>query len=236
MSIKKVNICVPMIGTTKEEIIEHAKKVAKSHADIVEWRVDYFEDVKVLEKVIEVLKEIREILKDKEIIFTYRTSAEGGVGNINVPEYMILNKTAALSKLVDYVDIELLLGDTIVSNLIRHAKIQKVKTIMSNHDLDSTPRKELIKNRLQLMLDKGADYAKVACTPRSEEDVTILMEAGKEMNLDNTIVIAMGELGVYSRLHPQDSNSCMTFASLSGQASAPGQVDIEKVYEAIRKS
>ncbi len=234
MSIKKVKICVPMIGKTKNEIIEHAKKAAKSKADIVEWRVDYFEDVKTLEKVIEVLKEIREILKDKEIIFTYRTSSEGGVGNINVPEYMVLNKAATLSKLVDYVDVELLLGDTIVSNLVKHANVHNVKTIMSNHDLDSTPRKDLIKNRLQLMLDKGADYAKVACTPRSQEDVEMLMEAGKEMNLDNTIVIAMGELGVDSRLHPEKSNSCMTFASLDGKLSAPGQVDIEEVYKALQ--
>lgn len=222
-----------MTGKTKKEIVDHAKKIAKSHADVVEWRVDYFEDVKTLEKVIDVLKEIREILKAKEIIFTYRTSNEGGVGNISVPEYMVLNKAATLSKLVNYVDVEMLLGDTIVTNLVKHAHVHNVKTIMSNHDLDSTPRKELIQNRLQLMLDKGADIAKVVCTPRSEEDVEIVMEAGSEMHLDNIVLIAMGELGVETRLHPEKANSCMTFASLEGQQSAPGQVDIEAVYKAL---
>ena len=33
-------ICVPIVGVTKEEIIEAAEKIKTTAADVVEWRVD----------------------------------------------------------------------------------------------------------------------------------------------------------------------------------------------------
>ncbi len=55
-------ICVPIVGVTKEEIINEAKTFETIPVDVVEWRVDWFEHVFEFDKVEEVLKELREAL------------------------------------------------------------------------------------------------------------------------------------------------------------------------------
>ena len=71
-------IIVPIVGVTKEEIIEEAKTFDSIPVDVVEWRVDWFEHVFEFEKVKEVLKELREVLGNTPILVTFRTSKEGG--------------------------------------------------------------------------------------------------------------------------------------------------------------
>ena len=38
-------ICVPIVGVTKEDILKEAEAITKLPADIVEWRIDCFENV-----------------------------------------------------------------------------------------------------------------------------------------------------------------------------------------------
>ena len=38
-------ICVPIVGKTKTDILEEAKKITTLPVDVVEWRVDWFDDV-----------------------------------------------------------------------------------------------------------------------------------------------------------------------------------------------
>ena len=38
-------ICVPIVGRTKTDILEEAKKITTLPVDVVEWRVDWFDDV-----------------------------------------------------------------------------------------------------------------------------------------------------------------------------------------------
>ena len=44
-------ICVPIVGVTKEDIINEAKTFENIPVDVVEWRVDWFENVFDIEKV-----------------------------------------------------------------------------------------------------------------------------------------------------------------------------------------
>ena len=44
-------ICVPIVGKTREEILEAAKNILPIGADVVEWRVDWYEDIFDFEKV-----------------------------------------------------------------------------------------------------------------------------------------------------------------------------------------
>ena len=55
-------ICVPIVGITKEEIITEAKSFESIPVDVVEWRVDWFENVFEFDKVLDVLKELRKAL------------------------------------------------------------------------------------------------------------------------------------------------------------------------------
>ena len=61
-------ICVPIVGVTKEEIINEAKTFENIPVDVVEWRVDWFEHVFEFEKVEEVLKELRSFGRDTIVI------------------------------------------------------------------------------------------------------------------------------------------------------------------------
>lgn len=238
--IKKENvnikICVPVVAKSDEEVKELMRQAKESSADIVEWRVDFYENVNELDKVVALLKECRTILEDKELIFTYRNE-DNTEKSIEISEYLLLCKTAILTKLIDYIDVELLLGDTVVNSIVKHAKIGNTKVLMSNHDWDSTPRREIIENRLKVMFDKGADIAKIACTPRCEADVKELIKAGQEVSKEhaNIVLISMGEMGEITRTQPELSGSCMSFASLSNQGSAPGQIDVEALYNILNK-
>ena len=44
-------ICVPLVGKTNEEIIEEAKFLKNIKFDLIEWRVDYYENVEDIKKV-----------------------------------------------------------------------------------------------------------------------------------------------------------------------------------------
>lgn len=41
-------LCVPVMESNKEEIIDELRTLAKSEADVVEWRIDVFADYKII--------------------------------------------------------------------------------------------------------------------------------------------------------------------------------------------
>ena len=71
-------ICIPIAENNLENIIKAAEQILDSPADLVEWRADWFEYLLDFDKTKDVLKILREILKDIPIIFTIRSKNEGG--------------------------------------------------------------------------------------------------------------------------------------------------------------
>ena len=55
-------ICVPIVDTTRAEIVESGKRISAAGADIVEWRADWYEDVFEFGKAVETAKELRSVL------------------------------------------------------------------------------------------------------------------------------------------------------------------------------
>ncbi|MGL5703019.1 MAG: type I 3-dehydroquinate dehydratase, partial [Cetobacterium sp.] len=70
-------ICIPLVAKTKTEILEYAKNLEGVTLDVVELRIDHFEKVENIEAVIDLLKSLREILKETPILFTFRSLKEG---------------------------------------------------------------------------------------------------------------------------------------------------------------
>ncbi|NRU19983.1 3-dehydroquinate dehydratase type I [Clostridium beijerinckii] len=66
-------ICVPIVGRTKEELLEEVNSLKNISLDVVEWRVDFYENVEEIEKVKEVLVAIRKLLLNTPILFTFRS-------------------------------------------------------------------------------------------------------------------------------------------------------------------
>ncbi len=230
-------ICIPNVGKTKEEIISLTRQYKGMHMDLMEWRVDWFEEVEDIEKVKDVLTEVRRALGDTPLLFTFRTKKEGGVHEMSTDAYADLNKTVAATGMADLIDVEIFTGDEIVANLIASIHESHTKVVASNHDFDKTPAQSDIVYRLRKMQDMGADIPKIAVMPQSKKDVLTLLAATEEMASDYAdrpiITMSMSGMGSLSRISCEVFGSCLTFGSGS-MASAPGQIGAEELYDVLQ--
>lgn len=228
-------ICVPLVGKTENELLEEIKLL--KNLDLIEWRVDHFQDVEDIEKVKAALKTIRQAVGNLPILFTFRTHKEGGVKEISTEYYVQLNKQIAATRLIDLVDVELFTGDEIVKNIVECAHSNGVKVVMSNHDFFKTPEKQEIINRLCNMNKLNADLPKIAVMPQNARDVITLLDATEQATheIDTPIItMSMGSLGLISRLSGQTFGSALTFGAAK-TASAPGQIAVEDLYNILNK-
>lgn len=222
-------ICVPIIAKIEEEIIEQAKVIVKTPLDIVEWRMDWFEDVENIDAVIMITKRLRKIFEDIPILATFRSKKEGGNKEISMEKYVELTLAVVNSSYIDAIDVELFIGDETVKTIVKKAQEANVIVLMSNHDFIKTPPQEEIIKRLCKMQELGADILKIAVMPTCKGDVLTLLNATslmKEKYADRPIVtISMAKDGLISRLSGEVFGSCLTFGCLE-KASAPGQMDV----------
>lgn len=222
-------ICVPIVGVTKEDILAEAKSFDNIPVDVVEWRVDWFENVFDFSKVKDTLKDLRAVLGDTPLLMTFRTSKEGGEKSIEIDDYAMFNIKVAETGYVDLIDVEVFTGDDVVKKIIAGAHNAGVKLIASNHDFDKTPDKDDIISRLRKMQDLGADILKIAVMPTNKKDVLTLLAATEEMYSDYAerpiITMSMAGTGVISRLCGEVFGSSLTFGA-AGKASAPGQMGV----------
>ena len=155
-------ICVPIVGVTKEEILEAGKNICTIGADVIEWRVDWY------------AKELRNVIGETALLFTFRTAKEGGEKAIETDVYVALNERAAKSGQVDLVDVEAFTGETAVKQIIETAHATGVKVVASNHDFHKTPAQEEIVSRLCKMQELGADIPKIAVMPQNRCTDTVI--------------------------------------------------------------
>ena len=223
-------ICAPVVESTQEGITSMAEAVYKSEADIMEWRVDYYKDFHNTEAVNETLSGIRAVLKDKPLLFTFRTAHEGGAAGISYNGYAALLSTAGVK--ADLVDVEVYRqGDIkgLIGTLKKHAVV-----IGSYHDFNNTPSTEEITERLACMVKMGADIPKIAVMPKSKMDVIRLMEATllakEQLGGKPVITMSMSQMGLISRIAAEITGSVLAFGCI-GKPSAPGQIEVAKLKE-----
>ncbi len=221
-------ICIPLTGKTKEEILAAAEKLPAVGTDLVEWRTDWFEDISDFTKVEEVLRELRRILGNTPLLFTFRTKREGGEKDLGPAEYTALNQKAVSCGWIDLVDVELFSGEEAFGKIVAEAHAHGVKVIASNHDFEKTPEKDELVRRLRRMQELGADIPKIAVMPNGKKDVLTLLAATEEMASEYAdgpiITMSMAGEGLISRLCGEVFGSALTFGT-AGAASAPGQMD-----------
>ncbi|UTR13585.1 type I 3-dehydroquinate dehydratase [Salipaludibacillus sp. LMS25] len=229
-------ICVSMVGRTTEELIEEASYLQELEADIVEWRADFYDHVEDMQVVKETLAELRFILEEKPLVFTFRSLKEGGKKQVSPSYYVALNKAVVETRLVDLIDVELFNDEKDVATLIKAAHAHNIRVIISNHDFDKTPPKEDIISRLRRAQELGGDLPKIAVMPNSSADVLTLLDATVTMNekyADRPIItMAMAGKGVVSRLSGEIFGSAVTFGAVK-TASAPGQVAINELRQTL---
>ena len=229
-------ICVPIMGTTTAELKQEAEALKSRAPDLVEWRTDFFEQVEDIEEVRVALKEIRSVIQDLPLIFTFRSAKEGGQKTINADQYIALNRAAAESGLIDIIDVELFNDEADVQALIAAAHARDVFVIVSNHDFYGTPAKEEIVARLRKAQELGGDLPKIAVMPTHAGDVLTLLEATyimKEQYADRPIItMSMAGEGIISRLAGEVFGSAVTFGA-AHKVSAPGQVPVMEMRDIL---
>lgn len=239
--MKRPEICIPVTDTTRDRIIQRAREFALLPAELVEWRVDFFAGYE--KEIISVVKELREILREKKLIFTLRTVQEGGEENGSRFDYAVLLSDVAASGLADYVDVEIRRDPDMVQTVIRAAGQSGTRVIGSFHDFTRTPSEEEILHILEEAKECGADMGKVACMPsgdaeKGREDAVRLLAATEHMKEKHPdfplITMCMGEAGKMTRLYGGLYGSEVSFGCV-GRASAPGQIELSEMKDVFDK-
>lgn len=228
-------IAVPNVGTNEEEILASTKAIVAAKPDLMEWRIDYYTaGINDSEKLVATAKKIREAAGELPILVTFRTKSEGGVLELADSKYLDLVQTVVENRLGDAVDIELFHDESRVKELVQAAHNYNVVVVMSNHDFEKVPAKDVIEFRLKKMAELGADVPKLACMPHTADDVLTLLSATNDARkvIDRPLItMAMGDLGKVSRVAGQVFGSSLSFGAV-GQTSAPGQLSIEDLRNA----
>lgn len=227
-------VIVPIVGRTREEILDKGRELTAVALHMVEWRVDFYEHALEIPQVLETLKMLRAVLGEIPLLFTFRTQKEGGEQAISLERYTALNTAVAQSGDADALDVEIYSGDQVVRENIDSIHAAGKVVVGSNHDFRGTPDREEIIRRLRKMQDMGADIPKIAVMPQCPADVLTLLSATEEMSrcyADRPIMtMSMGGVGLISRLCGEVFGSALTFGAV-GQTSAPGQIPVGQLNE-----
>lgn len=231
-----VLICLPLVGSGREEILVEAEELARLGPDLIEWRVDGFSDAGNGDACCEVLGQLREILGEIPLILTFRIALEGGMQNYPRETRLSVIQQAMASGNVDLVDIELCNDGPFKDAVRRAAGENDVKLIFSHHNFDKTPELEFIHQKLFEAQEQGGDIAKIAVMPQSPDDVlTLLAATNRARNTDvdiPLITISMASAGAVTRLAGGLFGSDVTFA-VGKSVSAPGQINYTELKSAM---
>ncbi|MDO8647281.1 MAG: type I 3-dehydroquinate dehydratase [Candidatus Diapherotrites archaeon] len=132
------------------------------------------------------------------------------------------------------VDVELEASDAFKKEVISKAREFGCKVIVSFHDFNKTPAKEMLEKTAIKCFESGADIAKIACASSSDEDNARLL--GLLDSKRKIAVIGMGKAGKITRIMAPLLGSEFTFASLrKGKETAKGQLSIKKLGKILKE-
>ena len=228
-------VCVSVMDAKKEEIVKEVKRLVESKTEMVEWLVDAFDGVESPNAVREVLNEIREYVKDTILVFTFRSKEQGGQYSLDSDKVYDLHQIAAESKIVDFIDVEYFYTEDADAEIYELQKMG-TKVITSHHDFHETPSADVLFMLLEQMKHSNADIVKLAMMPQCTEDVLRLLNETNHFHKrypeQPLITMSMGKLGMISRISGETFGSCVTFGA-GKNASAPGQIEMEKLEEIL---
>lgn len=233
----KPKICVLVMGKNKEDVLKEAKKAVENSTDLIEWRADSLTEGEFDEDFHnEILSEMRKVIGNMPIIYTFRTLSEGGK-EIENEKYKELVLSVANAGIADLIDVEIFSFKLKARDIIDEIhSFTNVKVIGSYHDFEGTPDTAELVYRLSVIDNCNADILKIATMPRKKKDVMRIMTATiltyTRPNPKPIISIAMGNMGRVTRLLGEFTGSAITFASI-GNVSAPGQMEITEVREIL---
>lgn len=128
-----------------------------------------------------------------------------------------------------YIDLE---NDYHVSSIEESAQAFGTRIIRSLHDFDGPVTN--LSRKLYAMCRREDEICKIACMPHSLHDVTAMYCEAQNIKDRDMILVAMGELGLPTRILASRFHSCITYTcpqTQDGSLVAPGQIDPVKLQE-----
>ena len=201
--MKKIKICTPVIGETLKKFLKNLDQVQEI-SSIVELRVDKIKNLSVKDLVL-----VRKRTK-KEAILTSRRKD-------------IILKSLNLG--FDFIDI-----DVSMINDLKLSRFKQSKIILSFHDYEKTPGIQELTVLVHHMREYNIEVIKIATMVNDDQDIKNLLQIllNKKKN-EKIIIIGMGKKGQIIRILGPLLGSFLTFASTKFGATAPGQIDIDKM-------
>ncbi len=229
-------ICAPLVARTHEALLLETRAVAAKKPDLLEWRVDFFQGIGDTNTVVETAAQIKMAADGIPLIFTRRSSVEGGQ-EIPLSEDQVVSMYRAVceSGSMDLIDFEMSNDAAHVGEVRDMSRAAGMPLILSFHNFDATPAKDFLIERFAQAEQLGADVAKVAVMPRSMDDVLTLLSATLQASRELLIPVvsmSMAGYGSITRLCGWAFGSAMTFAVGQG-SSAPGQMPIDELSLAL---
>ncbi len=218
--MKKPRICAVIVNNNLEAV-----KEVEPFVDLFEVRIDLIGDGWQ-----ELVKRFKKLW-----IACNRRADEGGrwqgdeAGRIEK-----LLKAVELG--ADIIDLEL--RTTNLKQVIELIK-QRVKCLLSFHELERTPPLNSMREIVQRQLEAGADVCKVVTTAQRFEDNLSILQLISEFPKTRIVSLAMGPLGFASRVLCPLVGGDFTYASIEpGKESASGQItvrELRKLYEMVAR-
>jgi 3-dehydroquinate dehydratase/shikimate dehydrogenase len=204
-------ICVSLTDETTDKVVERMRELS-GVADLFEVRGDLVLDLDLLH----ILRE-----KSDPVLFTLLAASEGGRWDDEAHEQRRRLLLEAVKRGYDYVD---------VPYRARYTEVIAEKAgrglVLSYHDVSGAP--DDLDALYEEMCDAGADIVKIAINPKSIADVGRLLAFAKRAKAKGgtpLVAIAMGPMGIVSRVLAGRYGAPFTFASASaGSEAAPGQL------------
>ena len=207
-------ICVTLGRGRHRTLLEEWGQAAEAGAELVELRIDCLRSEINLKR----------ILSDRQtpIVFTVRRGADGGLWRGNEEKRLLLLREAIVSG-VDYVDLELDIAQSI-------PRFGKTKRIVSYHNFRETPSD--LDSIVAQAREAHPDVIKFAVVAKSLGEASRVLEvAARSSETVPTIGIAMGPLGVFTRILGRKYGAPFTYAGFNPERTfAPGMPLFDELW------
>ena len=210
--------CYPVLEDNKSAFLKKVAEINSEKQCMIELRLDYLLYAGLsIEDIIRIINTVRTKYTNKKLIATIRTVSEGGKVDLTKEKYFYYIKELYLNAKVNFIDVEYKFYkiDKIYYDSL--FKKRKKKIIISMHFFDRIFFENEYIKLFTEMAESSGDIVKFAIKTFSKEDLFLFMMTAKKCekimkkNKKETIFIAMGTVGLLSRLWPEFTNTKIVF-------------------------
>jgi 3-dehydroquinate dehydratase/shikimate dehydrogenase len=208
-------ICTIIGRGRHKSLVAEWQQAAEAGANLAELRIDCLRRDPDLKRILG--------QRPTPVVFTVRRGAEGGLWRGDEERRLrLLREAIALG--VDYVDLE-----TDAAKQIPRPRFGTTKRIISHHDFKRMP--EDLDELAKSMLDLDPDVIKIAAVAKSVADAVRMLQFVERCNKTvPTIGLAMGDLGIFTRILGGKYGAPLTYAGFNpDRMFAPGMLRLQEL-------